>query len=72
MPDALPEPAYVDSLATTLHHTYPGELQRAENELRQTRVLKAAAARFIQDPAYDLTARQTLAELLGLPGPHVP
>lgn len=45
-------------------------LQAAENELQTLRRRLAQAVAFIHDPAYDLTARQALAQRLELPGPR--
>ncbi|MEV6131929.1 hypothetical protein AB0M05_34950 [Streptomyces violaceusniger] len=53
-PDAL-------RLATDLHS--------AENELRKLRGRVREAVDFVHDPAYDLAARQALAQRMGLPEP---
>lgn len=52
----------------TVHHDDP--LRTAEDDLKVYRERAAKVAAFINDPAYDLTARQALAERLGLPGPR--
>lgn len=46
------------------------ELRAAEDELQVLRGQLADAAAFINDPAYDIAARQNLASRLGLPGPR--
>ena len=45
-------------------------LQAAERELQTLRGRLATTVAFIHDPAYDLTARQALAQRLNLPEPR--
>lgn len=47
-------------------------LTSAENELAERRADRLKIAAFINNPVYDLTARQALAEDLGMPGPRLP
>ena len=49
---------------------YRAALDASENELQRLRPIVAAAAAFINNPAYDITARRALAEQLGLPAPR--
>lgn len=66
----LPEPVYIGGLATAFRTLRDTELRAAENELQDSRLFKATAATWINNPAYDLTARQALAQLLNLPAPR--
>jgi hypothetical protein len=45
-------------------------LKRTQQDLAEARMLIAAAARWIHDPAYDYTARRALAQALQLPAPE--
>jgi hypothetical protein len=70
MADALPEPAYIAGLATSLRIHHPEALQAAEDELAQTRHLRALVAAWINDNTHDHAARTALAQALGLPEPR--
>ncbi|MFD8078168.1 hypothetical protein ACFV3E_36575 [Streptomyces sp. NPDC059718] len=47
-------------------------LTSAESELAERREDRRKVAAFINNPVYDLAARQALAEDLGMPGPRIP
>lgn len=60
---------YVADLATELLQTRPDVLRAAEDELQRLRLTLATIAAFINNPAYDTTARHALALALHLPDP---
>lgn len=61
---------YVATLADELRATRPDLVRAAEDELQRLRLKFGVVARFINNPAYDLTARTALAEALKLPAPE--
>lgn len=61
-------PAYVAELAAELYQQYP-DLLTAEKDLAVLRARFAIVATWIQDIAYDDTARRALAQALQLPDP---
>ncbi len=66
------DPAYVATLAGQLCTRHTALLDSAETELALLRARIALIAAFIHNPTYDHTARQALAETLGLPHPTRP
>lgn len=63
-----PDANYVGKLVGQLRDRHP-DLLSAENDLAILRGRIAIVATFIHNPAYDHTARQALAQALGLPEP---
>lgn len=63
---------YVATLAEELRTTRPDLVRAAEDELQRLRRQLGTVARFINNQAYDLTARTALAEALKLPTPRAP
>lgn len=45
-------------------------LEAAEDELQESRGLRARLAAWINDPAHDITARRALAQHIGFPAPR--
>ncbi|WP_329474190.1 hypothetical protein OIE75_41120 (plasmid) [Streptomyces sp. NBC_01723] len=64
----MPDQAYIDQLAGQLCTRHP-DLLSAENDLAVLRGRLALVATWIHNPTYDHTARQALAQALGLPEP---
>jgi hypothetical protein len=62
-------PDYIDTLADQLTERHPDLLRTAENDLALLRGRLAIVTRFINDTAYDDTARRALAQALGLREP---
>lgn len=61
--------AYVEQLAAELQQRHP-DLLAAEQDLAILRGRLAIVATFINNPAYDDTARRALAQDLNLPAPE--
>lgn len=66
----MPDHDYVAGLAAQLQQRHPDLLARAGNDLAILRARLAIVARWINNPAYDDTARRALAQALGLPQPR--
>ncbi|MFC9891505.1 hypothetical protein [Streptomyces pilosus] len=66
------DPAYINTLASQLCTRHTALLDSAETELALLRARIALVATFIHNPTYDHTARQALAQTLGLPEPGHP
>lgn len=66
----MPDPAYVATLAGQLRTTRPDIVRAAEDELQRLRQVLGTVARFVNNPAYDHTARAALANDLDLPAPE--
>jgi hypothetical protein len=66
----MPEQAYEDELVGQLRTRRPDVLRAAEDELQRLRHVLGTVARFVNNPAYDHTARAALARDLQLPEPN--
>ncbi|MDR3083695.1 MAG: hypothetical protein LBV60_22730 [Streptomyces sp.] len=67
-----PDTAYINGLAQQLGCRHASLLATAEDDLATLRARIAIVTTFIHDPAWDDTARRTLARRLGLPEPTPP
>ncbi|MFD6149421.1 hypothetical protein [Streptomyces sp. NPDC060243] len=63
------DPAYIAQLTQQLRDR-PDLLATAEDDLAKARRERTILVGWLHNPAYDLTARTTLAHLLGLPEPQ--